>query len=59
MRLINKFKRESSIFINIEIDGYQTVMLNKALNVTKRLIKNRLTVQFYIQKYRGDSFWSS
>ena len=34
-------------------------MLAKANSVIKRVIKGRPTVQYYIQRYRGDKIWQS
>ena len=43
----------SSIFQNHNMDVWQNNILVKTMNINKKVIKGKPTIQYFIQKYRG------
>ena len=51
IKLILNFRRKCSVFLNIKTDAWKNV------NIIKKVIEGRPTVQYYIQVYRRDDIW--
>ena len=57
IRLIQKFRKECSVFLKPHIGSWRMYMLTKDMSSIKRIIKGRPAVQYYVQKYREDNIW--
>ena len=45
------------MFLDLQINVWQWNMLSKATLVILKVMKGRPTVQYCVQKFRGDKFW--